>query len=735
MSATTLLTRNWRKFRSLLARDVNGSSLAFFRFVFGVVMLYMAIKYLYPQGNTSLKEFLYEEPSFNFTYAYFEWVKPLPEPLWTFFFCLMGLAAIGVAIGLFYRASAITLFLTYTYVFLSELGKYNNHYYLMCLVAFLLACMPAGRVFSIDSWRSRRKEETSPSESLVPFWPLFLLRFQLFVVYFYGGIAKINSDWLTGIPMLGKGKEILDFWAPLLHLPEIDHLHVALFICWFGLFYDLSIGFLLLIRRTRWFGIALTALFHASNHFLFPIGVFPTMALATTLIFFEPDWPMRFYSWLRKPRFRAPDRKWFLGGLILIPPVGALLGWADRKSGRSPKSTAIGSLTLYFLSAFVLIQVLFPFRHFFIPGDANWTEQGQDFSWRMMLRMKDASHVIYHVWDDQIISENESGNSVINWDNVPEEARKLLFVPIESSLFNWEHHSGLTATFEPGVGLRLVYHLKEGDDMEKLQNDLSMQWKQLFGRNVPIVESIGLDEALTALSQATLTKEQRDYILPAIDRIQALRTGLTDRPPLAQESDLALIAGEVEILAEEVADLDLPKSFRHLHPFLLQGTAFPGQQFLVVDDPAFTVDSRDSEKLTNGQEMLVWMDLGRIRAEEWKKLPQWFFTFENRQLKIIWNYGNDLNSIQKKRFTTSPWMIRQFARFIAGQWEDNTGRRPKVTVISNLMLNFRTPQPLIDPEADLASVDYKFMRSNDWVLPLSATVGSATNRGKGKDKE
>jgi vitamin K-dependent gamma-carboxylase len=32
--------------------------------------------------------------------------------------------------------------------------------------------------------------------------------------------------------------------------------------------------------------------------------------------------------------------------------------------------------------------VTVPFRHLFIPGDANWTEQGHRFAWHMMLRNK-----------------------------------------------------------------------------------------------------------------------------------------------------------------------------------------------------------------------------------------------------------------------------------------------------------------------------------------------------------
>ena len=70
---------------------------------------------------------------------------------------------------------------------------------------------------------------------------------------------------------------------------------VCLFLAWGGLVYDLSIGILLLIPRTRMLGIAMTFVFHATNHRLLPIGVFPAMAFTATLIFLEADWPASYF--------------------------------------------------------------------------------------------------------------------------------------------------------------------------------------------------------------------------------------------------------------------------------------------------------------------------------------------------------------------------------------------------------------------------------------------------------
>jgi len=722
----TTFRQGWHRFRELLGQQVDGASLAVFRICFGVVMFLHSVKYLYPQGSTSLKDYLYHETTCNFTYPGFNWVQPFPEPLWTLFFCLMGLAALGVALGVCYRACAATLCVSYTYIFLSELAKYNNHYYLMCLFALLLAVMPADRRFSVAAWWRRRDDLEKEDSLLVPFWTVFLLRAQLFVVYFFGGIAKLDADWLTGVPMLGKGRELLNYWSPLLGLPEIDALWLGMFICWFGLIYDLSIGFLLLVRRTRLLGIVLTLGFHVGNHFLFPIGLFPLMAFTTTLIFFEPDWPLRCFNWLRRPRFAKPEWRWARIGLFILPPIGILLGWKDRISGYSrTKQARLQPWVVGFVTCYLLVQIVVPFRHAFIAGDAKWTEEGQDFSWRMMLRTKDASHVIFHVVDSEMLSIDRRGNMQFNWSRWPEERPKTLYVPIDSSRFNWNHDPGLTTTFEPNAGLRVIYHLSSGEDAKVKSQQLARQWKKLFGRDVSVSETIGFDEALRKLEEHFANSESQEELQESIQRMRRLMANLSDQSQLSREYELASIGREIDALLHTKEESFVRSIARRLHPFLVQGALFPQERFLVVDDLSFTAETHDLEKLTGGQECLVWMDLGRLRPADWKKLPQWFVTFENRELRVVWNYMDELNHIQKRRFTTCPWMIRQFAAHIADRWEQESGRRPMIRVVSNLMMNYRIPQPMIDPNIDLASVGYKLLSHNEWILPLNAAVGSA----------
>ena len=126
---------------------------------------------------------------------------------------------------------------------------------------------------------------------------------------------------------------------------------------------------------------------------------------------------------------------------------------------------------------FLFLQVIVPFRHLLIVGDAKWTEEGQDFSWRMMLRTKEASHFIFQIVDTDMLILDEKEHMQINWSYWPETRQRALFVPIESPQFNWGHHPGLTATYEPNVGLRAIYHLTSEDNVQEKRQQLARQWE------------------------------------------------------------------------------------------------------------------------------------------------------------------------------------------------------------------------------------------------------------------
>jgi vitamin K-dependent gamma-carboxylase len=81
------------------------------------------------------------------------------------------------------------MFLSYAYFFLLDEVWYVNHTYLICLFCFLMIFVPAHRALSIDAWvRPSLRSNTAPA------WSLWLLRFQIGVVYFFAGLAKFSPD-------------------------------------------------------------------------------------------------------------------------------------------------------------------------------------------------------------------------------------------------------------------------------------------------------------------------------------------------------------------------------------------------------------------------------------------------------------------------------------------------------------------------------------------------------------
>ncbi len=338
-----------------LNQPVDGAALAVFRIVFGAMVAFDALRYL----HEGWVDEYFVRPATQFTYLYLDFVRPLPPPWIHAHFYFIAGAGVLVSIGLFYRAATVGLFASYAYFFLLEQATYMNHYYLITLVAFLLSWMPAHRVFSIDSLRA------STYSDAVPQWCVWLLRFQLFVVYFYGAIAKLNGDWLRGEPMytqlVQQGPDIPEIAT---HFPPAL---LAYAIAYSGLIVDAAIPILLVRRRTRWAGYALAFSFHLLNAVFLNIGIFSYLMVGAITIFFDPDWPRRLWRRIRST------------------PVPVGLGLT------APKTSAA---VLLMLHAYVAFQLLFPFRHALFPGNVSWTEEGHRFAWQMKLRRKESDVTI-----------------------------------------------------------------------------------------------------------------------------------------------------------------------------------------------------------------------------------------------------------------------------------------------------------------------------------------------------
>jgi vitamin K-dependent gamma-carboxylase len=344
-------------------RPVDIASLAAFRIVFGVVMCGGLLRTL---ASGWIPQF-YGEPKFFFTYAGFGWVEPWP--VWGMYvhYGVLAVLALAIALGAWLRVSALLFTLGFAYAQLVDVTNYLNHHYLVVLLGGLLVVLPASAAWSIDAWRDPvLRRET------VPAWSVWLVRFQVGVVYVFAGLAKAKVDWL------GYGQPLNLWLAARTETPLVgrwlDEPMVALAMSWAGFLFDTTIVLWLSWRRTRLPAYAVLIVFHGLTGYLFRIGMFPIIMTTSALIFFSPSWPRRLLSRV---------------GLASKTPT------ADHARPSLPSRGALVAIAIY-----VALHVLLPLRHHLYPGQVLWNEDGMRFAWHVMIREKHGAVTFFADFDD-----------------------------------------------------------------------------------------------------------------------------------------------------------------------------------------------------------------------------------------------------------------------------------------------------------------------------------------------
>ncbi len=340
-----------------LNKTTDAAPLAVFRIGFGVMMCYGIIRY-WLKGWI---ETVYIQPEFHFKYYGFEWVKTLGDYTYLLFL-ICGLSAFFVAIGYKYRLAIITFFISFTYIELMEKTTYLNHYYFISILSFLMIFLPANAYFSVDNYTSK------VSFKNIPKWCIDAIKLLLGIVYFYAGLAKINSDWLL------KAQPLKIWLRSKYDLPIIgetimqqDWFHYAM--SWSGMLYDLLIPFFLLYKRTRLAAFIMVIFFHVFTRVLFPIGMFPFVMIVSALIFFDAPFHHKIINTIKSC-------------------FGFISAKAQTITYQSVYPVRNRKLVLPILGLFFVLQLLIPFRYMLYPGELFWTEEGYRLSWRVMLMEK-----------------------------------------------------------------------------------------------------------------------------------------------------------------------------------------------------------------------------------------------------------------------------------------------------------------------------------------------------------
>ena len=333
------------KGKSFLAKNDN-ISLVLFRILFGLLIVLEC----WGAILTGWVKETFVYPQFTFHFLGFEWTQILLGPVMYFYFLFMGGLGILIGIGFYYRISTVLFTLMWGLVYAMQKSHYNNHYYLLLLISFLMSLVPANANSSIDSRRNKELKSNTCAR-----WHILIFQIQIAIVYFFAAVAKLYPGWIQARPMTiwlaykSKTPIIGEFlsadWLPMV-------------ISYVGIGFDFLIIPLFIINQTRTMALIFALIFHLFNSIVFQIGIFPYFALSFVLFFYPSEVLRRLLRIKKKPFTNHSIH------ISYFPIVRNIL-------------------LVYFA-----FQLIFPIRHWFITGDVLWTEEGHRHSWRMMLRTK-----------------------------------------------------------------------------------------------------------------------------------------------------------------------------------------------------------------------------------------------------------------------------------------------------------------------------------------------------------
>ncbi|MAX70487.1 MAG: hypothetical protein CMC76_05200 [Flavobacteriaceae bacterium] len=330
-----------------LFKHIDNSGLIVFRIIFGLLCFLESFGAIL----TGWVRRVMIEPQFTFSFIGFEWLQPLPGNWMYVCYVVMSIFGLLIMVGYKYRFSMLMFALMWTATYLMQKSSYNNHYYLLGILSFIMVLMPANRYASIDAKLNPNLKKIS-----MPSWCKWFFVIQLFILYTYASIAKLYPDWLdtTVIALLMKGKASYPIIGDLLQQNTVHY-----FLAYGGILFDGLIIPLLLFKPTRKYAFFASIFFHLFNSIVFQIGIFPYLSLAFSLFFFEPKTIKNIFL-KKKPFYDSKE--------VIVPNYSKVL---------------IALSSVYFL-----IQIGLPLRHHFFSDNVLWTEEGHRLSWRMMLRSK-----------------------------------------------------------------------------------------------------------------------------------------------------------------------------------------------------------------------------------------------------------------------------------------------------------------------------------------------------------
>ena len=335
---------DFKKLTIYLKEPIPNTSIMVFRMGFALILL---IQTYYFISNDFINENIVKP---LILFPFIKGFEPMSKINLIMLAYIMLISNIGMLVNKTARISTLIFLLSFTYFWLLDKGYFNNHYYFISLICFLL--------FLVN--------QRSSFQNLiyVPRISLFSLQAMICITYFIAGVNKLNPYWLFDLqPMT----HILEFKSELTGNNIFQEKWVIIFGVYFGLFFDLFIPFLLFIKKTRIVAFILVFCFNIMNYYIFydvgEIGVFPFLMISTLILFIDP----KTFSKI------IPNNK-------------------EKIILKNYKPINI------FIICFLILQLILPFRHHLFTGYVDYNGIGQRFSWRMKIMYKE-SNIDYFIID------------------------------------------------------------------------------------------------------------------------------------------------------------------------------------------------------------------------------------------------------------------------------------------------------------------------------------------------
>jgi hypothetical protein len=191
---------------------------------------------------------------------------------------LLGLAAVALTLGWHTRIAAIVVAVLLVAIQRRDVYVLNSGDLLLREMAFYVALMPAGEVWSLDA---RRRGGSSPRAP----WGLRLLQVQVSMLYLFSVVAKLHGDsWQDGTAV-GRAVQLADLQRFVIPQGIATNITVSALMTYGTLVVEGALVFGLWLPRFRWVAMAAGVSIHLGIEATLLIGWFSLTVIACYLAF------------------------------------------------------------------------------------------------------------------------------------------------------------------------------------------------------------------------------------------------------------------------------------------------------------------------------------------------------------------------------------------------------------------------------------------------------------------